>query len=472
MSFPNTNPSALSYQNNLVFNQLLTQMNPGIVLELTNRRSVYNFFLRLMNKKFGGSTPFYAADGKIISASRGLDVIQARVQTRTAPAANTIRLTFDQPVDAARVNDKVIYGNAYERAGRVINVVNGAGGYIEIVPLYDFTFGVSDFAAGALLLIYGDNSVNFVSGQKARRFLNPTLDFNYTSTVREGMWVARREKGSTRVTTNGSQPTVFEQNGFWYTSFQLDALRRLEMSLDIDRRFSERGKTSYSDGERTTNGGFRWAVKNRGGDYLGFSTPLTETAWNNLVGSVYDKVIGTSTPLLLFAGRGLWATINSFYAQTITQTGILNTFAGEDVKGFNIPTYYIPGIAKQVAYIEDPILNDPRVFGDQCTIPGYTQFTKAQMTGMLMSDDMLESVGAGMQPMFRQWHWGQQEFLIGELKGLDQGNGGSLTPDADPIIRANPLSLATLDDATSVGVLTDTGIDGYGYGCGWIEPLV
>lgn len=472
MSAPNSNPSALSYQNNLVFHNLVTQFNPGVVLELTNRRSIFNFMLRMINKRFGGSTPFYAADGKIISASRGLDWIQARVLTRATPAPNTIRLTFDQPVEAARVNDKVIYNNAYERAGRVVAAVNGAGGYIDIVPLYDYSFAVSDFTAGSLLAIYGDNSVNFVSGQKARRFLTPTLDYNYTSTVRDGYWVSRREKGSTRVTTNGSQPNVFEHNGFWYTSFQLDMLRRIEMSVDFDRRFSERGITTYADGQRTTNGGLRWAVKNRGGDYLGFSTPLTETAWNNLVGSVYDKVIGTSTPLLFFAGRGLWATINSFYKQTIVKTGVLNTFAGEDVKGYNIPTYYIPGIAKEIAYIEDPLLNDPRVLGAPCTIPGYEGYTQAQMTGMLMSDDMFESVGAGMQPMFRQWHWGQSEFLIGELKGLDQGASIAGNPEVDNIIRGNPLSLATLDDASSVGVLTDTGIDGYGYGCGWIEPLL
>lgn len=468
MAIPASNPSALSYTNNLVFNQLITQMNPGIVYQLSNRRSTFNFFLRLINQKFGGSTPIYTKE--IVSASRGLDFIQARVQTRTV-VGGSLRLTFDTVVDGARLNDKVLYNNAYESMGRVVAAVNGVGGHIDIVPLYGTAFTGSDFAVGSLLAIYGDSSVNIISGQKERRFLNPTLDFNYTSTQREGYYIARREKISTRVTSNGSQPNVFELNGQWYNTFQTDMLMRLELSLDLDRRLSERSLTNSPDGERTTNGGVRWSVKNRGGDYLGFNTPLTEAAWNNWIGSVYDKNIGTTTPLVLFAGRGLWATINSFYQQTIQNTGILNTFAGEDVKGYNIPTFYVPGIGKEIAYVEDPLFNDPRVLGARCTIPGYQNYTIGQMSGFLMSDDAFQVVGGGTAPMFKQYHYGPSEYLIGELKGLEQAAVSSLPiGEVEAAIRANPLTVGTLEDASSVGVLTDSGIDGYGYGCGWIEP--
>ncbi len=468
---PNTNPSSLSYTNNLVFNQLLTQMNPGIVYELSNRRSVFNAMLRLINQKYGGSTAIYTKD--IVSASRGIDFIQTRVLTRTA-VGSELKLTFDTVVDGARINDKVLYNNAYDTMGRITAVQNGVGGFIVVSPLYGTAFTASDFAVGAQLAIYGDSSVNLVSSQKQRRFLNPTLDFNYTATQREGYYVARREKVSTRVTSNGSQPNVFELNGQWYNTFQQDMLMRLEASLDFDRRFSNRGIRQDPDGERTQNGGVRWAIKNRGGDYLGYSTPLAENAWNNLVGATYDKNIGTTTPILFFAGRGLWKQINNFYRQPIENTGILNTFAGKDVKGFNIPTFYVPGIGKEIAYIEDPLFNEPRAqLGTRCTIAGYENFTVGQMTGFLMSDMELRTTGGGMEPMFKQYHYGPSEYMIGELKGLEQAQISNLHANADladAAIRANPLTVGTLEDATSVGVLTDSGIDGYGYGCGWIEP--
>jgi hypothetical protein len=470
---PNTTPSSLSYTNNLVFNQLLTQMNPGIVYQLSNKRSIYNYFLRLINAKFGGSNALWT--DRIISASRGLDFIQARILTRTTPIAGQIRLTFDKPVDAARLNDKALYNNAYERMGRIVNAVNGVGGYIDIVPLYDFTFAGTDFPEQSLLALYGDNSVNLVSQQKERRFLNPTLDYNYTSTVREGMWVARREKISTRVTSDGSQPNVLiGPNGQWYNTFQVDMLNRLELSLDLDRKFSERGATSSADGTRTTNGGYRWSVKNRGGDYVGYNTPLTKTVWENWFGSMYDKNIASDDEAWpLFCGRGFWATVSGFYEQTITNAGILNTFAGEDVTGYTIPCFYIPGIEKKIAVIQDPVLNDPLVLGARCTIPGYEKYTIAQMTAYVMVGSSQQIVGGGSAPMFKQYHYGNSEFLIGELKGLDQGSmGGGITAEADGVIRANPMSLATLDDVTSIGVLTDTGIDGYAYGGGWIEPII
>lgn len=472
MSVPNSKPSALSYQDNLVFNQLMTEMNPVIAYQLSEKRNVFNFFLRLINSKWGGSTPFFAADGKIISASRGSSFLQARIQSRSTPTPGVIRLAFESSVDAARVGDRVFYGNSFERMGLVKAAVNGSGGYIDILPLYDYTFSGSDFPVGAVVGIYGDNSLNFVSGQKDRRFHNPTLDYNYTSTVRDGYWVARREKGSTRVTTNGAQPSVFTKNGYWYNDMQVQMFRNLELSLEIDRRISERSKTVYADGERTTNGGFRWAVKNRGGDYFGFATPLTESVINNWIGGITDKLIGSSEPLLMFTGRGFRKALFDFYRDAIKYTGVLNTFGGHDVKSFNFKTFQVPGIMRDIVIIEDPLLDSVNVFGDRCTIPGYEQYTKAQMTAYIMSDSQIETTDGGYAPRFKQWHWGESEYLLGELSGMDKAAFLSNPADAEAMIKANPLSVSILTDATSVGVLTDSGIDGYGYGCGWIEPII
>ena len=468
---PNTNPSARSYLDNLVVNQLITQMNPGITYNLCNRRPVFNAFLRIVNKQSGGSIPIVPGDGKIISASRGLDFINTNILS-TSLSGNIVTVTFDSAVEGIRQNDVAFYGTAWSDQGRVIEFKNGTGAYAKLAPLYGQTFSGSSFAAGQNLGFYGDSSVAVDSPAKGRRFLNPTLDYNYLEIAREGNYTARREKVSTRVTTDGSQPGVKILNGMWYQQAEADMLARMEMSLEFSRLFRDRGISQDADGTRYTNGGFRWAVKNRGGIFASFSTPITrdwlETQW----GSLYDQNIGVGGQYIFFLGRGLWSAINAVYEQTIIQTGILNTFAGEDVQAFNIPLFTIPGVNKQIAVVEMPLFNEPTILNNaRCTIPGYEKYTKLQMSGFMMQDNLLRSTDGRMLPQFTQYHFGDKEFYIGRLTGLDAAysNQMSATDLRDSMI-SNPLDVATLRDLTQINVLTDSGIDGYGYGASWFEP--
>lgn len=468
---PNTQPSALSFTNSLIANQLLTQMNPGVVYQLSNKKSVFNYMLRLVNQKAGGSIGLNTFE--IVSASRGWDYIQARINTRTG--STRLRLTFDQPVLGARLNDKVFYGNETFRIGRIVEVVNGAGGYIDIIPAFNGTFTVADFPAGALIGIHGDVSPQTISNQKQRRFLNPTLQTNYFSTQREGYHQARFEKQSTRVTTNGSQPSVFvdEDSGMWINSLQMDMLARLEQSMDWDYRFGGAQTWSDQDGDFATNGGVKWLIQNRGGDYLKYNTPLTRNQIDAFLGSMFDKNIGVNCNYAWFMGRGLFAVLNSFGEDFIRQAGTLNTWAGEDVTGLNIPVYYVSGIQTPIAIVPDPGFNEPLYggLGTRSTIPGYTQYTLGQLTGFLMCDAMISTPDGGMAPQLQQYHFGSQQYYMGVLKGIDaNGFRGQGPTDSGNFLDQDSLAVATLQDATQVGVLTQFGIDGTGYGMAWIEP--
>lgn len=471
---PNTQPSALSFTNSLVANQLLTQMNPGVVFELSNDASVFNYMLRLVNQKAGGSIGLNTQE--IVSASRGWDYIQARINARSV-VGGKLRLTFDQPVDGARLGDKVFYGIETSRIGRITAAVNGAGGYIEIAPAFNGSFTVADFPAGSLIGIHGDVSPQTISQQKQRRFLNPTLQTNYFSTQREGYYQARYEKLSTRVTTTGGQPSVFvdEDTGMWVTSMQRDMLRRLELAIDWDYRFSAADTWTDADGEYATTGGVKWIIQNRGGDYLKYNTPLSRNQIDAWLGSMFDKNIGTTAQYTWFMGRGLWAVLNSFGDEYIKAAGVLNTWAGEDVKGLNIPIYYISGIANPIAIVIDPGFNEPRYggLGTRSTIPGYGQYTLGQLSGFLMSDAMIRTADGGRAPQLQQYHFGSQQYYMGILKGIDaNGFAGGVIPStsAANMIDQDQLMVATLQDATQVGVLTQFAIDGTGYGMAWIEP--
>jgi hypothetical protein len=467
---PNTNPSALNYADNLLVNQLNTQMNPGVVFQLSNKTSVFNYFLRLVDAKFGGSTSLYTDE--IVSASRGLDYIQARVNSRSV-GNSPIVLTFDSQVDAARVGDKIYYGNAFERVGRVMEVKNGPGGFVKIQPAFAGSFTSADFPVGSLVGIHGDISAK-LSDQKARRFLNPTLQYNNWSIQREGYHVARYEKTSTRVTVNGVQPTVYEKDGQWWTSFQEDMMARLESSLDWDFRFSESQRFTIDGEEYTTNGGVRWHVKNRGGDYLGFRTPLVRDQIDMILSKAMNKNIGVGCNYVLFCGQGLWKILNDFNNNYIVNAGILNTWAGEDVKGLNIPLWYVNGISTPIAIVIDPRLNEALDggLGTYSTIPGYTQFTLGQLTGFLMCDASVRTPNGGTTPQFKLYHFGDQPYNMGILKGIDGNsfNGRGAVGSAN-VLDNDALMVSTLQDASQFGLVTQYGMDGTGYGCAWIEPL-
>jgi hypothetical protein len=469
---PNTQPSALSFTNSLVANQLLTQMNPGVVYQLSNKRSVFNYMLRMVNQKFGGSIGLNTQE--IISASRGWDYIQARINTRTG--TTRLRLTFDQQIDGARLNDEVFYGNETFRTGRVVEVVNGPGGYIDIVPAFDGSFTVADFPAGALVGIHGDVSPQTISNQKQRRFLNPTLQTNYFSTMREGYYQARFEKQSTRVTTTGGQPSVFvdEDTGMWISSLQMDMLARFEQAKDFAYRFSGASTWTNQDGEFARNGGIKWIIQNRGGDYLKYNSPLTRSQIDAWLGSIFDKnILSGGDQYAWFMGRGLFAILNSFSEDFIRQGGTLNTWAGQDVSGLNIPVYYMNGDARAISIIIDPMFNEPLYggLGTRSTIPGYGQYTLGQLTGFLMSDAMVQTPDGGVTPQLQQYHFGANENYMGILKGIDaNGFRGEGPTNSGSFLDQDSLAVATLQDATQVGVLSQFGIDGTGYGLGWIEP--
>lgn len=468
---PNTNPSALSYQDSLLANQLLVQMNPGVVYQLSNQASIFNYFRRLIDQKAGGSISLFS--DKIVSASRGLDNIQTRVQTRTVSGGALI-IAFDSPVNGARVGDQVYYGNAFGRTGRVIEAVNGPGAYIKIVPAFNSAFVSGDFAVGALLGIGSDISPNTVSQQKARRFLNPTLQENYWTTMREGYFVERYDKQSTRATTNGAQPTVFTKDGQWWTSFQMDMLNRLERSMDWAMRFDDaRVNTTEAEGEFSRNGGVRWHCINRGGDYLKYNTPLNRDMIDAVLSSAINKNIGRGGKYIWFMGQGLWAILSSFSEDFIRQTGILNTWAGEDVSGLNIPVYYVKGINTEIAITQDPRLNErlDGGLGTMSTIPGYTNYTLGQLTGFLMCDTPVLTPNGDTTPQFKKYHFGSSEYVMGVMRGLDQNEFNTMpAAQAASFLTENSLAVSTLQDATQVGLITTYGIDGTGYGCAWFEP--
>jgi hypothetical protein len=473
---PKSIPSAGNFKDNLVYKNLLTEMNPTEVYELSNKKAILGFFVRLMNKK-AGSTSTPIATNTIISANRGLDFIQATIQARTVSGSDLI-LRFDQPVEAARIGDLAFYNIKWDRQGRVVDKLNGVGGFVKVTPapgVSSWTAG--DFPVGSKIGLYGDLRQNTPSGPKERRFLNPDLEENYLSTSREGLWNSRYEKQSTRVSTTGTTPSVFEFDGMWYTSMEQDMIYRMELSKEFDLAFSTKGIQVESDGEYSRNGGIRWSVINRGGLYMPFSTAITRDYIESAFQQLAVQTLGSTTPIVFFAGMGLWKAINNVYEDQIRQTGKLNTFGGEDVSGYEIPVFNIPGMSREVAMVTLPLFNEPELggLGAFTSIPEYANYTLGQMSGFAMTDSLFQdAISGAFLPQFRKYHFGQREYMVGRLKGMDSAVNNSLSDSNVASAMSGMINsieeVGTLVDVTEISILTQQGIDGYGRGVLWMEP--
>jgi hypothetical protein len=473
---PKSIPSAGNFKDNLVFKNLITEMNPTEVYELSNKKAILGFFMRLVNKKAGAMSRAISTN-TIVSANRGLDFIQATIQDRTVSGSDLI-LKFDQPVEAARIGDIAFYNIKWDRQGRVVEKQNGVGGFVKVTPAPGVSaFVGTDFPVGAKLGLYGDLRQNTPSGPKERRFLNPDLEENYLSTSREGLWNARYEKVSTRVSTTGTTPTVYEFEGQWWTSMQQDMVYRMELSRELDLAFSTKGIQVESDGEYSRNGGVRWTVINRGGIYMPFSTAITRDYIESAFQQLAIQTLGSTSPIMFFCGMGLWNAINKVYEDQIRETGKLNTFGGEDVKGYNIPVFYVPGLNREVAMITIPILNEPELggLGAKTTITEYANYTLGQMTGFAMTDVMFQdAISGAFLPQFTKYHFGQKEYMVGQLKGMDSAVRNSLSDGNFANALGSTIDsieeVGTLIDVTELSILTQQGIDGYGRGVLWMEP--
>jgi hypothetical protein len=109
--------------------------------------------------------------------------------------------------------------------------------------------------------------------------------------------------------------------------------------------------------------------------------------------------------------------------------------------------------------------------GTRSSIPGYGQYTLGQLTGFLMSDAMVSTPDGSLVPQLQQFHFGPNENYMGILKGIDaNGFRGEGPTNSGSFLDQDSLAVATLQDATQFGVLSQFGIDGTGYGLGWIEP--
>jgi hypothetical protein len=175
-----------------------------------------------------------------------------------------------------------------------------------------------------------------------------------------------------------------------------------------------------------------------------------------------------------FVGSGLWAALSAFNVDFIKYAGKLNTFGGEDVKGLNIDTYYIQGQSQTIAIVQDPLLNEATLGGlsTMCTIPGYTNYTIGQMTGMLISDIPVRDQTGMSVPVLKKWHFGESEYSMGVMQGIES-NGFASIPNgsANSMLTNDSLAVATLQDVSQVGIIHQYALDGTGYGMGWIEPI-
>jgi hypothetical protein len=221
--------------------------------------------------------------------------------------------------------------------------------------------------------------------------------------------------------------------------------------------------TSQVGGLSDMNGGVRWSIINRGGEYLPLASALTQAQFDNFLANVWSRKASRSTPITLFMGRGMMQHIQrTFTDGYIENAGTMNTFGGSEVKGVDVRMYAIAGV--EVAMVELPVLNDTEFFPELTSVAGLSNPYRQQHTCFALDLDPIEVKGGGLAPAIEKIYRGPSEFYAGYIKGMADAGVPTVDNFADYSV-----DIVSSVDAHRCDIMADNGIDMIGKFSGLIE---
>ncbi|MGB1317377.1 MAG: hypothetical protein ACPG5W_04195 [Flavobacteriales bacterium] len=396
---------------------------------------------------------------KYEKAFLGRDHVIAQIKTATQ-VGNTLELElFDvgtpaQPYNAFRKRDGVLSADM----GVWGLVVDAIPGKITIMPAGDgiaIADLVTAYPANNYVKAMGDFEKNYNSGGKERLAQYPDVDYNYSGIKRDSWYQAGREEVKSRVEWGDEM---------WSDGFADQTVNRLLRKREMMQIWGARGQGTDADGDLfDQNGGVRWSVINRGGEYLPLSAPITETQFDNWLAAVQTRKVG-SQDLTVMMGKGILYHIQKNFTQGYIQyAGRENTFGGEDVDGLNVLKYNIANTP--VNFIELDALNDSELFPEISSIAGLAMPNRMSHTAFCVDMSPVPVAGGGTAPAIELISRRNNPFMAGYLNGMDKAMSNSQLYGA-----LNSASQVVTDiDASSFHCMIDDGIDMTGKFSGWIE---
>jgi hypothetical protein len=442
--------SPLNVAENLTIRSLSDRNDFRNVYDLSGGYNKFGMIVNVLNMPFGG--------GKQFDTDRYEKSVMGRGHVIASIAAsvivgNTVVITLaDATYDSFRVGDVVVAAD-HSVSGKIVST---AAGTLTIEPTESTVAQMlAVFAAAAYVKVLGDSSPNFYSDGKSPLYEFPELIYNHSAIKRDTYLASRRENIKSR---------IYWKDKFWGDA-QLDLMvQRFLRQMEKQMLFSNRAQfTSVVGGESDLNGGVRWSIMNRGGEYLPLAAALTQAQFDNFLANVWSRKASRTTPLTLFMGRGMMQHIQrTFTDGYIVNAGSYNTFGGSEVKGIDVRTYSIAGV--DVGFVELPVLNDTEFFPELTTIPGLSNRYRQQHTLFALDLDPIEVKGGGLAPAIEKIYRGPSEFYAGYIKGMADAG----VPTAENF-KDYSVDIVSSVDAHRCDVMADNGIDMIGKFCGMIE---
>ena len=452
--------SPLNVADNLTVRALSDRNDFRNVYDLSGGYNKFGMIVNILNMPFGGGKQFDTDKYEKAVMGRG-HVIAQVAAAGGSQVGNTVVLplapqgTPAAPVDSFRVGDVVVAAD-HSVSGKVIAASPGS---ITIEPT-ESTIAETLAAfqtAGTYVKVLGDSSPNFYSDGKSPLYEFPELIYNYSAVKRDTYLASRRENIKSR---------IYYKDKFWGDA-QLDLMvQRFLRQMEKQMLFSNRAQwTSQVGGLSDLNGGVRWSIINRGGEYLPLASALTEDQFDNFLANVFSRKASHATPVTLFMGRGMMQHIQrNFTDGYIEQAGVHNTFGGQEVKGVDVRMYAIAGM--EVAFVELPVLNDTEFFPELTSIAGLGNPYRQQHTCFALDLDPIEVKGGGLAPAIEKIYRGPAEFYAGYIKGMADAGVPTVDNFADYSV-----DIVSSVDAHRVDVMADNGIDMIGKFSGLIELI-
>ncbi len=455
---PNNSLSPLLIEQNYTLRNLQDRNDFQRVYDLSGGYCKLSLWIEKLNMPMGGHKTFKT--DKYEKAFIGRDHVIAQIDTATQ-SGNTLVLTL-QPVgtppqayNAFRKNDGVVSSDM----GVWGIVVDAIPGQITIMPAGDdvvIADLVSAFAASNYVKAIGDFQKNYNSGGKSRLAQYPDVDYNYSAIKRDSWYQSGRE---------GTQSRVSWGDGLWSDGFADETVKRLLRKRELMQIWGTRGQRPDEDGDLfDSNGGIRWSVMNRGGEYLPLAAPMTETQFDNWLAAVHTRKVSGGA-INIFMGQAMLYHIQKNFTQGyLTPVGRENTFGGEDVQGLDIRKYAIAGM--DVNFIELEALNDSELFPELSSISGLAMPNKMGHTAFSVDFNPVPVKGGGSAPAIELISRRDNPIMAGYLNGMDKAMSDSQLYSQ---LSTNSVQVVTDIDASSFHCLIDDGIDMTGKFSGWIE---
>ena len=450
--------SPLNVADNLTIRSLSDRNDFRNVYDLSGGYNKFGMIVNALNLPFGGGKQFDTDRYEKSVMGRGHVIAQVGAG---AIAGNTLVLTLlpqgtpPAPVDSFRVGDVVMAASA-NVSGKVIATVPGSI-TLEATESTIAAMNTAMSTAGTYVKVLGDSSPNFYSDGKSALYEFPELIHNFSAIKRDTYLASRRENIKSR---------IYWKDKFWGDA-QLDLMvQRFLRQMEKQMLFSNRAQfTSQVGGASDLNGGVRWSIMNRGGEYLPLAAALTQAQFDNFLANVWSRKASRTTPLTLFMGRGMMQHIQrTFTDGYIVNAGSYNTFGGSDVKGIDVRTYSIAGV--DVGFVELPVLNDTEFFPELTTVAGLSNPYRQQHTLFALDMDPIEVKGGGLAPAIEKIFRGPSEFYAGYIKGMADAG----TPTAENF-KDYSVDIVSSVDAHRCDVMADNGIDMIGKFSGMIELI-